>query len=421
MNSNKIEHHEVRLKLEPENGTLKAIDRIYISGSDKLNFHLGNRFDLLSIEQDLEDLDWIVEEKGKLTTRYVVKGLDPEKDPLKMMWEGTLDSFENYGVCIIRKDLVELSGFCWWFPTIEPQSQFERFTYDLKVEIPDKWKVVTPGKEIKNDLRHFRYRREIEDIFICASPSLKPFRRNCCDITLELYVPDSLRKFKEELMDDFSSSIELCSDLFGKLKEDNGGLAVISPRGKDGAEWGFERDGLWVVGDTFARYLIENDWKVDGMWKSLSLHETIHGWFGIGVEFKEPWLAEAITQYLEVILTAMMFDELDLEKKYFDHYRDRVEERLAKEDRPVKEYTFTDNMYTHWYLKGSWAFWDLEEAVGREELLEFFRKIYQNNLDDSLSQREFTKILEKNFDLESSFMEHWFEETGFDPLYRSLS
>jgi len=417
MVSQKIRHHDITLKLEPEKGSLSAIDIIDISGTGELSFYLGNRFDILSVEQENRNLDWDVEKKDKLTTRYKVNQWDREKGPLKIKWKGKVESFEGYSVCIIRKDLVELSGFCWWFPTIEPQCQFESFTYDLEVEFPKDWNIVTPGEEIKISSL-FRYQREIEDIFLCASPLLECFQKDVRNITLKLYMPENLRKFKEKLMDDFSSSIELCTDLFGELKEDNGGTGVISPRGRDGAEWGFERDGLWVIGDSFVKYLIDNDWKIEGLYKSLSLHETIHGWFGIGVKFKEPWLAEAITQYLEVILTSMMYEEPDQDKKYFEWYRDRVEEHLTKNDRPIKDYNFLDNMYTHWYLKGSWAFWDLEAKVGQKELLDLFGNIYQDNIDGTINHEEFTKILADNLDIEPNFMEHWFGEKGFDPWYR---
>ncbi len=416
MENKKIRHHDITLRLEPEDGNLHAIDVIDIGGTGELSFYLGNRFDVLSVEQDKRKLDWEVKNKENLTTRYGVDAWD-NKVPLKIGWEGSLDSFEGYRVCIIKKDLVELSGFCWWFPTLEPQSQFERFTYDLEIELPNHWNIVTPGEEIKNHSR-FRYPQEIEDIFLCASPLLKLFQKECCDVNLKLYIPKSLIKFSETLIDDFSSSIELCTDLFGGLKEGNGGIGVISPRGKGGAEWGFERDGLWVVGEAFAKYLIDNDWKVNELSKSLSLHETIHGWFGIGVEFNEPWLAEAITQYLEVILTSMMYEDQDIAKKYFEHYRDRIEKHSVEEDKPIKDYCFLDNMYTHWYLKGSWAFWDLEATVGRNDLLELFRKIYQNNIDETITYQNFKRTLENTFEIESKFMEHWFEKKGFDPWFR---
>ncbi len=413
----KIKHHDITLKIDPKLGTLKAKDMMEVSGDEELRFYLGNRFDIISIKQGKKSLDWEVEEEGKLTTRYMVKDRDIKKDPVEINWKGNLSSFQGYRVSIIRGDLVELSGFCWWFPTIEPQSQFESFTYDLKVDLPGDWTIVTPG-EIMGDGGKYRYSRKIEDIFLCASPILETFQKECCGVNLELHIPKDMIKFKEVLMDDFSSSIELCTKLFGPLKKGNGGIGIVSPRGKEGAECGFERDGLWVVGDLFTKYLIDNDWKVDSLPKSLSLHETIHGWFGIGVDFKEPWLAEAITQYLEVILTAMMYDEADIEKKYFDSYRERVEKHLAENDRPIKEYRFLDNMYTHWYLKGSWAFWDMEAAVGRDGLLELFSKIYQDYIGDTITHMEFRRISESCLDIEPDFIEYWFEDKGFEPVFR---
>jgi len=415
----KIKHHDITLKIEPKQGTLKASDRVKISGHERFRFYLGNRFDVLSIKQGDRCLDWEVDEKRKLMTRYSVDNWDSEGSLLEINWEGAVSSFQGYKVCIIREDLVELSGFCWWFPTIEPQSQFESFTYDLELDLPEDWTAITPGESIGKKSR-YRYTRKIEDIFICASPLLDTFERECCGLDIEMHIPKEIIKFKEVLIDDFSSSIELCTKLFGSLKKGNGGIGIVSPRGKEGAEWGFERDGLWVVGDLFAEYLIDNDWKIDDLPKSLSLHETIHGWFGVGVDFKEPWLAEAITQYLEVILTAMINDKTDVEEKYFNSYRERLEKHLAQDDRPVNELTFLDDMYTHWYLKGSWAFWDMEASVGRDRLLELFRIIYRDFVGDKLSYEKFKRISEEKLDLSPDFMEHWFEEEGFEPIYREI-
>ncbi len=415
----RIKNHDITLKIEPKQGTLKASDRVKISGDERFRFYLGNRFDVLSIKQGDRCLDWEVDKKRKLMTRYSVDNWDSEDSLLEINWEGTVSSFQGYKVCIIKEDLVELSGFCWWFPTIEPQSQFESFTYDLKLDLPEDWTAITPGESIGEKSR-YRYTRKIEDIFICASPLLDTFERECCGLDIEMHIPKEIINFKEVLIDDFSSSIELCTTLFGPLKKGNGGIGIISPRGKEGAEWGFERDGLWVVGDLFTKYLIDNDWKIENLPKSLSLHETIHGWFGVGVDFKEPWLAEAITQYLEVILTAMMNDEMDVDMKYFNSYRERLEKHLAQDDRPVKELTFLDDMYTHWYLKGSWAFWDLEASVGRDRLLELFRMIYRDFVGKKISYEKFKNISEEKLDLSPDFMEDWFEEKGFEPIYREI-
>ena len=398
---NKILHHDLEVILFPEEGRLKAADNIRYIG--EMSFYLGNRFRLKSIREGEKELGWDVLEKGKHTTRYKVKA----EGEVRIEWEGKLDSYQGYQVCIIREDLVELSGFGWWFPTMERQSQLEDFTYELTVELPEGWTCVTPGKRVGNK---YIYHRGIEDIFLCASPKLNLYKR---DFPMDYYIPETLMEHSEVLIKDFLDSLELCTEKFGDLKEENGGTAVISPRGKDGAEWGFERDGLWVVGDTFARYLIENHWKIKNRYKSLAMHETIHGWFGIGVDFEEPWLAEAITQYLEVILTAELWESPDLVRDYFEDYRKRIKDDIS--EKAINEYDITENMYTQWYLKGSWAFWDLEAVIKREELMDFLRDIYQNYLGKTISYRTFKEEFRKRFEIEN-FLEHWFESGGFQPF-----
>jgi|GEM_PF-1000643 len=420
---NKIKHHDLFVIIRPGLGTLHAVDTLDISGEDDLTFHLGNRFTIQSVEQDGGYLDWDVEERGKLYTKYRVQNWDPDSGGVMIKWVGVVRSFEGYKVSIISSELVELSGFCGWFPTLESQSQFESFTYDLVIDIPKDWTVVTPGEDKNEDerIRRYHYDRPIEDIFICASPKFELIQEDVCDIPLKLYLSDDFTHAKEELMDDFVSSVRLITEMFGGLEEENGGTAIVSPRGKEGAEWGFERDGLWVVGQSFCEYLIENDWKVGDLPKSLSLHETIHGWFGIGVDFEEPWLAEAITQYLEVVLTSMMYDDPDIVDSYFEQYHQRVLDHMEGEDRPIHEYTFLDDMYVPWYLKGSWAFWDLEFKVGREEIMLLLKNIYTDHLGRTLSYDDFLEIVAENFgSQEKDVVRHWFEEKGFRPKYRSL-
>ncbi|GAG96303.1 unnamed protein product, partial [marine sediment metagenome] len=179
-----------------------------------------------------------------------------------------------------------------------------------------------------------------------------------------------------------------CEELFGKMIPGTGGTAVISLR-KDGEEWGYERGNIWVVGDNFASYWLKNKKIIHGLTKSLAAHESIHAWFGIGVAFKEDWLAEAITQYLEVIITSLIYDEHDLPEKYFEWYQERILNTLKIEDKAIADFIITENTYVYWYLKGSWAFWDFEHKFGRSKVLDFLSLIYKKYKNKSINFETF--------------------------------
>lgn len=49
---------------------------------------------------------------------------------------------------------------------------------------------------------------------------------------LVLYLRESMQDYFTKIMDDSTYSLKFCTEHFGQLKECNGGLGVISPRGK---------------------------------------------------------------------------------------------------------------------------------------------------------------------------------------------
>jgi aminopeptidase N len=223
----------------------------------------------------------------------------------------------------------------------------------------------------------------------------------------------------ELVLEDFEKVVSIGTSWFGRPKTTRAIVAVISPR-MGGAEWGYKRGALWVTGDGFAQYLLDNDWTAQGLKKSLAAHETIHSWFGESVVFEHAYHAEAITQYVEVVLTAELFGQADLARQYFDSYRTRFAETMAMQDVPISSLTVDQNTYDYWYLKGSWAFWDLEALVGRSALLKALAGLHSNASGKSVSSTElathFSRSLKSDL---GPFFTHWFDSKGFEPLYRT--
>ncbi|MBD3192331.1 MAG: hypothetical protein GF308_16960 [Candidatus Heimdallarchaeota archaeon] len=419
-----IVHHKLSVIIKPPQGALEATDTLLVKNvQKKLECYIGKRFFITAAQQKERELPFkIIEEEAAATgisKKYQIEQINPEHEEITIQWTGKIDKFEGYRVSVIRADLVELSGFCGWFPTIKPSSQMEEFTYELEIKLPNNWPVViAPGKkEMSRKSGHYRFdylARTIQDILICASPELVKHSKG----KIAYIMPDWSKKKVEHLLNDYCMVVEQCEQLFGEMLPDCGGTAIISPR-KNGAEWGFERGNLWIVGENFAKYWLEKDKTVKGLTKSFAAHESIHAWFGVGVKFAEDWLAEAITQYLEVIITSLIYHEKDLPQNYFNWYKERILQAKKQEDRAIANFSIIENTYVYWYCKGSWVFWDLEGTIGRKKILDFFASLFKKyarrKIDYKIFKVEAETFFERDF---SSFFDSWFLETGFEPKFR---
>lgn len=420
----RVLHHSLEVTLVPEKWTLVATDTMFLGGeSAELLIYLGNGFTLIEASQGDHRLTFEMIEEQRRARRYRINGWDPTRMIVTLRWAGKVGEFELSKVCAVCPRLIELSGFGQWFPTVEPDCQEERFTYSLDVELPSDWDLVTPGVSADSNVRrrHFERQSPIEDMFLCAAP-----RFDCSQVrvgaqTLRLYSAGLPTSIRQAAADDFARSTQVITRHLGPMLPGHGGVAIISPRGEHGAEWGFERGDLWVVGNSLAELLAQNDWRLEflpGAF-SLSMHETIHAWFGLGLKFAEAWLAEAITQYLEMVFTEEAFSLPGNAEAFFSSYIPRIQAALAKDDRPVASLTHMDNHYAHWYLKGSWAFWDLEALVGRCALVEALAAVYRRHVGQTVRYNEFvhemSELLRRSL---GDHFDNWFKGRGFSPLWR---
>ncbi|MGC9778077.1 MAG: hypothetical protein HZR80_02420 [Candidatus Heimdallarchaeota archaeon] len=132
-----IKHHDLIVKIDPYFGTLSCTDIIEFENLKKdIEIYLGKRFNFINIYQKQNEVQYKEIEEGKIAKKYLIKNLDTQHNKITFEWTGKLDSFEGYRVSIIRSDVVELSGFCGWFPTIKPSSQLEKFTYNIDIKLP---------------------------------------------------------------------------------------------------------------------------------------------------------------------------------------------------------------------------------------------------------------------------------------------
>lgn len=425
MYDRRLVHHDLEAHLYPDQSKLSAVDRIYTSGDGvDFLFYLGNRFTVSAASQGGRELAVEVVENLRSSRRYRLAGWDRAGAEVTLKWEGTVDRFEGSCVCIIGPKLVELSGFCRWFPTVEPTCQMEQFTYRLSVDLPPGWDLVTPGiSHLGNTKeRHYERLRPIEDIFLCAAPHFDCDELTCADHLFRLYTAGLNDSERQALISDFARSLEAMHRYFGPVIPGRGGAAVISPRGADGAEWGFERGDMWVMGDSLVRPLVEQNWVLGDFMPgpiSLALHETIHYWIGLSLEFAEPSFFEAITQYLQNALGDEVFGMPGLSGKFFESYVPRIKEQLAKDDRPIVALTYNDQRYVHWYLKGSWAFWDLEASKGRDAMLRALSSLYRKHVGQRIDYDTVVNELASSLGEDvANHIHHWFKEPGLAPVHR---
>ncbi len=417
MRKAKITHHDLTLSIKPETSYLHAVDTLQLENlTQTLTLHLGKHFTIKSVVQNQTPLKCTKTEENRHTIQYRIRLLD--QSPLTIEYDGYCNAFTGYGVTIITADIIELSGFGFYFPTVEKQSQLEAFTYQLNLDLSSNWQVVCPDdetfEETSLEKRSFSYRQQpLEDIFICASKTFVVHRYR----DFSLVLPDLLDAEKEAMIAEYDSVVDLLLETFGDLKNQQNTVAVVSPRGEGAQEWGYERAHMWVIGDVFLRYAHQHDWVLHGLKKSLSMHETIHAWIGIGVKMS-PYMKEAITQYLEVVLTETLFQIPDLSKAYFTWYQNRFSSTTTAQTKTIKDLTLLDNHYNHWYLKGALAFHDLEKKVSRACLLESFTSLYEKYNHKEISDRTLIEHLGSILNLKlDDFYYHWFEKPGLRSFF----
>lgn len=421
-----IEHHALKLSLEPAHGNLAACDMLTVSGDGPLQVHLNRRLDLTDARQGDRELTVVPGDQDKLVRCYSLPDWSPDSGPVTLCWHGTLNVYESYRVCAILPDSVELSGFAAWFPTINRQARLEPgFTYELTVDLPDDWEIVSPGitRDYDTKRRAFRSSEPTNDIPLCAAPSwdCSVVETKACDFrAYSRGLPDAdLARF----LADCSRSANAMERRFGPLPAGWGGACVLSPRGPEAALWGYQRGDVWLFAKAWFSKLLAADWALPEAPGPMaaSLHETIHFWIGRTLGFSNPWLEEATTQYLEACLTSEVIDHpTDCAAIHFEAYRKAIATELSKRDVAVADMTYEGSNYVYWYYKGSWTFWDLEAAVGRAALINALAGVYSDNVGTVIDEERFVAGLSAKLgrDLVPHFR-HWFHETGFAPLNRS--
>ncbi|MEX0975152.1 MAG: hypothetical protein WD024_07395 [Bacillota bacterium] len=421
----RVVHHNIRVNLAPERGTMAATDTMFFGGEGtELLVYLGKGFTLTEATQGGRNLSIEMVEEQRRARRYRLSGWDPTRMTATLKWEGRVGEFEVSKVCSISPRVVELSGFGAWFPTIKPSCYDEQFTYQLDADLPEDWALVMPGISSHGDVRrrHHDWQRPIEDIFICAAPHLNHLESETDGQVLRVYFAGLSVEVGTALIDDYVQSVRMMEKYFGSMLHGRGGVVVISPRSPSGDSWGFERGDLWVAGDEFVNGLVKSDWQPDYLPgpMSPSLHESIHSWIGLGLQFVQPWLAESITQYLQVVLSEELFSQPGLADSYFQWYVPRIRAALVRDDRAIANLTLADNPYDHWYLKGSWCFWDLESEVGRDGLISALAAIYRHHVAATLDYDSFVREMSEQLcrPLDEHF-NYWFKERDFSPLCRS--
>ncbi len=415
----KINHHDLSLSLRPRERRLKAKDTLWLDSDEtQETFHLGASFTLTEVSQEGKHLPFEELKGSGLTRMYKVEKINATR-PLTMVYEGEVRPDNGYRVNMILDSSIELSGFGFYFPTIEPQCQMERFTYTLETDLPPTWTVLVPDDRpfdrVPDGERSFSYLdRPVEDIFLCAS---KCFQVHVYE-GMHLVLPRMLQPGeKEAMLKDHSGCTDVLIDVFGPPLTDRGNIGIVSDRGDSAMDWGYERAHFWVIGHAFLKYAVANDFTVMGLKKSLVMHEMIHAYFGVGVLLTNR-MAEAVTQYLEVVLTARLHGDDQIVENYFRWYVDRLEKNDRLNTHAMNDLGILDNHYDHWYLKGALAFQNLERHVGRTVLLDALHRLYTANCGTRIDDQAFMKRLGDIIGIPlSDFYRHWFEGKGLNPYF----
>lgn len=133
-------------------------------------------------------------------------------------------------------------------------------------------------------------------------------------------------------------------------------------------------------------------------------HEAVHGWFGNGVRlacWEDFVLSEGTAEYLAAVLLGEMYGA-QKEKAAWDQYHSRLVTAVANNDivaRPAgcgSIDILTDLFSDIPYVKGAFFFKELEQEVGRTELISALAKFYKENRGKASGIDELLLVIEQS-------------------------
>lgn len=418
-------HHQLRITLDPEKSTARIRDKLSIfpgnTPSSTLRFLLHNNYQLETI-LSLSRGNWTIDtetikQSGIRLTRLILQNPPgepwPETIKLKIQYSGSFEDLKQSDPAEKMTDEkikpgegILLGAESYFYPVFEEASPRTLVTFEMTADTPEKWKTVSQGKrvleEIKDGRRVTTWESEQpqQGIFLIAD-QFEEYQKKKGDLTLYAFLREPDRSLAEKYIEAASYYIDFYEKLLGPYPYPKFALVENS------RQTGYGMPSFTLLGSRVIRlpFILNTSYP----------HEILHNWFGNGI-YPDPsdgnW-SEGLTAYLS--------DHLFLESRgKGDGYRFQEMMKYLnyvneKNDFPLQKFKWRNSMASQaiGYGKMLMVFHMLRMEMGDAIFLEGLRELYKNRkfrfAGFDILKAVFKRLSQKDL---SAFFDQWLLRPG---------
>jgi hypothetical protein len=269
--------------------------------------------------------------------------------------------------------------------------------FDVRIEAPKEWQLVTTGQIIQEQTTTNRQTVQAvtgpaRDFYIAATLNYEKATRQVGETTLRVFTPQKFSQSASSVLETSARALTLFSELYTPYPCKEFDIVAI-PVGAGGIEY----PGIVVITNGL--------FAASGKITSVLAHEVAHQWsFNLvgSDQINSPWLDESLTQYL----TWRFQKEVNPRFiKGYETYWQTIWEQSSDEtlpiDLPVSVYNKSDYAGII-YGKGLFFFKALAAAIGQENFDAALKGYFEQYAWQFVSQRELESWLERSCTCELS-------------------
>lgn len=279
-------HHVIELTLEPAAGSLRATDRIEVSGFERLAMKPA---DGLSIDGITVDGEALAVERDDDVTWIPLPSMGEHR--VEITYGGRLEQDASHGGLspLLTADGAFLPYGIGWLAN--GGAEDDSATYVLRLDVPSPYKAVATGALIEEGEADGRYSATFEAATPTEPPSVfagdyRIDERRHNDLRLRTYFPADQQQLASTYLDQTAGYIDRFAERIGAYPYD--GFSVIASPLPVG------------LGFPGATYVSSQILPMPFMLTRSLAHEILHNWWanGVFVDYKEGNWAEGLTTYM---------------------------------------------------------------------------------------------------------------------------
>ena len=377
-------HHDLSVTLDIANGEIKAIDNLKITkdnldNKDYIQFRLNSKLSIESLDKNyvIEKITNSDEETSVPVNTYKISLTGKENTliiPLQykgiindQITEGAAEYARGFSTTtgIVFDDGVYMSGSTFWIPTIE---NLDLFTFELTVNLPEEWNVVSQGTRIVNEVKDGRkivkYNSPdlMDEIYLIAN-NWTEYSLQAGDVLVQAFLRTPDEGLANRYLGVTAKYLKLYEDIIGPYPFTK--FALV----ENFWETGYGMPSFTLLGEKVIRF----PWILNSSYP----HELLHNYWGnsVFVNYEEGNWCEGITAYMaDHLIKEQDGQAVDYRRTTLQKFTDYVN---PENDFPVVEFLSRSN--------------SAEEAIGYGKSM-MFNNMLRYELGDEIFLKAYAKF-----------------------------